>query len=99
MSTHAASPLLSNADFERFFEPDPAKPGRHNVRFVEHGHHVWAIIGYLRASDWDVAETARAWNMSEETVRAAIQYYERHRALFDAYFLLEEEAENDLDRR
>jgi uncharacterized protein (DUF433 family) len=99
MSAQTASTVFSDADLARIIEPDPHKPGRHNARFVEHGHHVWAIIGYLRRSDWDIAETARVWNMTEETVRAAIQYYEQYRELYDAYFLLEEEEELDLDRR
>jgi uncharacterized protein (DUF433 family) len=94
MSAKAASTVLDHPDLAEYIEQDPHKPGRHNARFIEYGHHVWAIIAYLRGGNWDVVQTAKAWNMTEETVQAAIQYYERHRELYDAYFLLEEEEYN-----
>jgi hypothetical protein len=94
MSTKTASTVLDDSDLAEYIEQDPHRPGRHNARFVEHGHHVWAIIAYLRGNSWDVTQTAQAWNMTETTVRAAMLYYERHRDLYDAYFLLEEEEYN-----
>jgi hypothetical protein len=44
--------------------------------------------------NWDVATAASEWGIPEEAVRAAISYYDQHRALFDAKLLLETEEED-----
>lgn len=93
MATTPAIGQASRADaaIDPMIEQDPHRPGRHHARLVDTGTHVWVVIGALRRSHGDVAKIAREWNLSEEAVRAALGYYERHRALFDAFFLLEEE--------
>ena len=82
---------IDDALVDAMIEQDPSKPGRHNARFKEYGTHVWAVLGVLQRTNGDVAATAREWQMPEDAVRAAIRYYERHKELFDAYFLLDEE--------
>lgn len=78
---------------------DVGDPGRHNARFVPYGDHVYAVLNALRRTNGDVlggdvGEIASEWDMSLEAVRAAVRYHERHRALFDAYFLLQDEEQN-----
>jgi len=46
--------------------------------------HVWAIIGELESSGWDIAAVAAGYGIPEEAVRAAIAYYRRHQAEIDA---------------
>jgi hypothetical protein len=90
-------------EFAATFELDPMMPGRHNVRFAGYGNHVWTVLDALRrladgrdlttASPADVAVAAQRWGVPESVVRIAMRYYDHHRALYDAYFLLEEEAD------
>jgi hypothetical protein len=82
---------VDDALVDAMIEQDPSKPGRHNARFKEYGTHVWAVLGVLRRTNGDIAATAHEWRMPEEAIRAAIRYHERHKELFDAYFLLDEE--------
>lgn len=81
-------------DTERFIEQDPDEPGRHNARFVDHGAHLWAVLGTWRRTNGDLAETTREWHLSEDAIRAGVRYYHHHRDLYDAYFLLKEEEWN-----
>ena len=83
--------LIDDAVLAEMIEQDPDKPGRHNARFKEYGTHLWAVLGGLRRTGGNVAVVAQEWRIPEEAVRAAIRYYERHRELFDAYFLLDDE--------
>ena len=85
----------------RTTEQDPHDLGRHNARFVGHGTHLWAVLNSLRratgdvsASAADVSMAAEEWDLPEEAIRAAIRYYELHRDLYDAYFLLQDEEWN-----
>jgi hypothetical protein len=39
-----------------------------------------------------VAVAAHRWGVPESVVRIAMRYYDQHRALYDAHFLLEDEA-------
>ena len=70
---------------------DPHKPGRHNARFKDYPGHLWSALGTWRRVNGDIAETARERGIPEVAVRAAVRYDERHKELFDAYFLLDEE--------
>jgi hypothetical protein len=83
------TPGLADELVAKHVEPDRKRSGRHNARLVG-GPAVWAIIGYLRGAD--VAETARAYAVPEEAVRAAIAYYQRHREYIDAKLLLNDES-------
>jgi uncharacterized protein (DUF433 family) len=74
--------------------PDPYHLGRHNFVIRESRLHVWAIIADLEGSNWDVAAVAKARDLPEDAIRAAIAFREQHRALFDADQLLREEEWN-----
>lgn len=82
---------IENETGDQIIEQDPYRPGRHHARLVEYGHHVWAIIGSLRRLNGNIAQTAAEWGLPEEVVTAASRYHDRHRQLFDAFFLLERE--------
>lgn len=85
---------VDETTLDALIEQDPHKPGRHNARFVEAGTHLWAVLGTWRRTRGDIAATAAEWGMPPSAIRAAVRYYERHRDLFDAYFLLEAEEFN-----
>jgi uncharacterized protein (DUF433 family) len=94
IKVHNQQTEQNNAQTDALVEQDVYEPGRHNARLTESGTHVWAIIAYLQGSDWDIPETARAYRVSEASVRAAIDYYERYRNLIDAELLLQDEVQN-----
>ncbi len=78
-----ASPLSAeDALIERFIEPDLRHPM--DTRISEFGVPVWALIGYLRVVDGDLAEVATAYDVPEDAVLAALAYYKRNPALIDA---------------
>lgn len=76
---------------DSFIEQDPEKPGRHHARFIENGTRVSAVLGTWRRTNGNVLETRHEWNLPDDALEAAIHYYEQHRDLFDAVFLLERE--------
>jgi uncharacterized protein (DUF433 family) len=45
---------------------------------------VWAIIGQLKALNWDVQRVANDYDVSEDSVTAAVDYYRKHAAAIDA---------------
>ena len=59
-------------------------PGLAEARIVTTDIPVWAIIGYLEATGWDVQRTAQDYGTSVEAVSAAISFYEEHREVIDA---------------
>ncbi len=65
--------------------------GRDEAYVVESGTHVWAVIGSLRRVDWNIAVAARDYGLSEESVRAAIDYHERNKEFIDAFIVLNSE--------
>lgn len=81
----------ADALIAKFIKQDPHRPGRHEawVDAGGGGAQVWIIIPYLRVSG--VPEIMRAYNLPAEAVHAAIAYYRRHRSLFDARILLNDE--------
>ena len=84
---------IDEAELDRIVEQDPHDPGRHNARLTDHGHHVWAVIDYLKSRNGDIAATAAAFTEgSTDAVHAAMRYYVRHRELIDAKILLEHES-------
>lgn len=68
---------------EKWIEPDPVKGGRAEFRLKEYGVHMWALAGYLRAVDGDIAEVARAFDVPVEAAQAAAAYYKRHKVVID----------------
>ena len=93
--TTSRSPAADpDAELDDLIRQDPNRPGRHYARLAESGLQVQLIADALRRNGNDVASAARRWNVSDEEARAALRYYERHRALFDAFFLLQVEVDS-----
>jgi hypothetical protein len=72
------------------------RPGRHEARAVDErggGPSIWRLLRVLRVEDVD--EVAEGYALPRESVLAAIAFYRRHRQLFDAKILIEEDAEAD----
>ncbi len=69
---------------ERYIEPSPDRPGPGDARLVYYGVPVWALIGHYRATGRDVARVAASYEVPVEAVRAALSYYQRHRAAIEA---------------
>ncbi len=73
-----------NDMIRRYIEPNPPRPGVDEARLVESGVAVWAVIGYLQAAAGDLRRVAEDDDIPLEAVRAALAFYERHRAAIDA---------------
>jgi uncharacterized protein (DUF433 family) len=67
---------------EQFIEEHPSETGE--PRLQPSAVPVWAIIGHWQATGRDAADVARAYDIPEIQVRAALAYYKRHRAEIDA---------------
>ncbi len=76
----------------RHIEPHPSKAGRQEARLRDSGISVWALVAYLPAVEGDVSRVAADYELTAEAVEAALAYYRRHKALFDAHLLLYEES-------
>ena len=73
-----------NSLIEREIERDPRQPGPANARLRRSGVPVWAIVGYyLDAVECDEPAVAHAYDVSLDAVRAAMQFYDLHRAEID----------------
>jgi uncharacterized protein (DUF433 family) len=59
-----------------------------DARLSESGTRVTTVIMQLTAAGRDIADVARSYHLSQEAVRAAILYYERHKAIIDAKITL-----------
>jgi hypothetical protein len=86
----------ADALITKYIRQDPNHPGRHEA-WADSG--TWGapvrhLIPYLRVADAD--EVAQTYGLPVEAIFAAVAYYRRHRALFEARFLLE--AEEDAQR-
>ncbi len=68
----------------RWIERNPHKPWLDEARLVKSGVPVWALVGHLRSAGGGVAEAARAFDVPEEAVAAALAFYRRHRVVIDA---------------
>lgn len=66
----------------RWITPSPHRPSE--MVLAEYGVTVWALVGYARGVDQDVAEVARAYELPPDAVRAALAYYRRHPLQIDA---------------
>ncbi|MGH2557460.1 MAG: hypothetical protein ACRDJH_00235 [Thermomicrobiales bacterium] len=75
-----------DALIERHVAEDLIAPDR--ARLTDSGVPIWALVAYLRAANDDPAAVAAEYEIPEEEMAAALAYYERHRAVFDARILL-----------
>ena len=67
-----------------FIEPDPYHPGPMDVVVRERHIHVWALVNYLVAAEGDIEQTAAAYHISTDAVRAAMAYYKDHQEIIEA---------------
>lgn len=67
----------------RWIEPNPNRPGADEVRLVERGVSVWAIIGEYVAADGYIDQVMQDYAVSRESVEAALAYYRRHECIID----------------
>ncbi len=65
-------------------ESDPFHPGPSDVRLVESGVSVWAVIGHLPSVGGDPVKAAADYEITPEEMAAALAYYRRHRGAIDA---------------
>lgn len=86
--------LRDEAALDALIVQDENRPGRHNARFAESKIEVRLVVEALRLHNGDVPRAAATWEFSEDEVCAVARYDERHRKLFDAYFLLRQEEED-----
>ena len=68
----------------RHIEPDPYHPGPGDVRLVDSGVAVWAIVGHLMTVRGDADRVAEDYELSPEAVAAALAYYREHKGAIDA---------------
>ena len=68
----------------RHIEPDPFHPGPSDVRLVDSGVSVWAIIGHLTTVRGDATRVAEDYDVSPDAVAAALAYYRENRGAIDA---------------
>ena len=76
---------------ERHIGVDPWR-GWAEARLIRTGVSVWALIGALPASNYDLNDLAADYDLSAEEIEAAMAYYRRHRPYIDAGLLLNEAA-------
>jgi uncharacterized protein (DUF433 family) len=67
---------------QRWLRPNPHRPSE--MVLDKYGTAVWAIVGHARGMEDDIAGIARAYNVPEDAVRAALAYYRRHPLQIDA---------------
>ncbi len=76
--------VTDQALITRHIEQHPRKHGVAEARLVDSKIAVWALVGYLRMVDGDVARVASDYDLPREAVEAALAYYRRHQAALDA---------------
>jgi uncharacterized protein (DUF433 family) len=80
-----ATQELSAAELiARYIEPNPHRPGAADVRLVDYGVPVWALVGHYLAIDEDAAQVAADYHLPRLAVDAALAYFTQHRAVIRA---------------
>ncbi|MGH2535124.1 MAG: DUF433 domain-containing protein [Thermomicrobiales bacterium] len=72
----------------RYVETATSYPTAEVARLRESGVSVTTVIQQLRDAGRDIADVAESYRLSQEAIRAAIAYYERHKAVIDARIML-----------
>jgi uncharacterized protein (DUF433 family) len=68
---------------------DTYRPGPAEVRLVQYGTQVWAIVSYYQqAVQNDLDRVAADYDIPREAVEAALAYYQMHQQAIDARILL-----------
>jgi hypothetical protein len=83
-------PLHNDAELiERHIVPHPIKRGRAYARLRDSGYSVATLLRFLDSVDGDVVETARVYELPEESVLAVLAFYRQNKPYIDAVILLE----------
>lgn len=69
---------------ETFIKLSPSLPGVEEARIAGYGVPVWALVAHSRAIGGASEEVARDYGLPREAVDAALAYYRRHKAAFEA---------------
>lgn len=67
-----------------YVEENPYKPGPGDAWLKRSAVSVWALVAYLKLSNWDIGYVARIYDLPVDEVEAAAAYYEEHRCAIDA---------------
>lgn len=83
---------------------DPHRAGLSRARLVEEGIPIWALIGNMDArngevDEEDIVQTAGAYMISEEAVRAAVAFYRLYYHAIDTFLDENTLATGQADRR
>jgi len=73
----------SDALVAEYIEQNPNHPGKDEARLKTYGVSVWAIIGYWKTSNGDLADVAAGYDVPIEAVEAAVAYYNGNREIID----------------
>ncbi len=77
-------PEADTETLDQLIIDDPVFPGPADARLKGSRVHVWAIIGFLQAHDWDTLLAAQLYSIPHEEVLAAVAHYRRHKDEIDA---------------
>lgn len=69
----------------KYIEEDSYLTAASYARIAGYGVPVWALIGYLRVVDGDMARVAGDYDVPEDAMRAALLYYARHQVEIDGH--------------
>lgn len=84
MEQHVAQALI-----ERYIHVDSDRRGPADARLTEYGTPVWALVGYyVGDAGHEVQRVAEDYDLPIDAVRAALAYYQEHRAAIDARLTL-----------
>jgi uncharacterized protein (DUF433 family) len=67
----------------KYIQLDPVWESAAEARIKGHGMSVWAVIGCLRGEGGDIDAVARAYEIPEEAVEAAVAYYRLNQDAID----------------
>lgn len=86
----------ADALIDRYVQEDPNGRGRHRAYVVVDDQTwapIWVLAGYLRHGA-TAAQAAADYELPHEAVTAAFLYYARHHEVFDAWLILNEQADS-----
>ncbi len=76
--------MTTDALIAQYIEANPMRPGVDEARIVGTGVPVWALVADSEIAKVPVVTLAADYKISPDAVRAALAYYQQHKAAFDA---------------
>src|SRR3954451_8007158 len=86
-----ARAMTADALIARYIEPNPDPSRLYDSHTTEGAAPIYAIIGLLQLTDWNVDKVAKAYLLPCEAVRAAIAFYRRHPRNIDLFLAVNAE--------